>query len=52
MTLGYKVMIESNSGKRPSGFDKYGGPNRRQLRHPQKMNLVCSVLHLCQISCL
>ena len=34
------------------GFGKYGGPTERLLRGPQKMNLECFGLHVCQISCL
>ena len=50
MTFGYRVMINQIALSGHLGFGKYGGPNEHRLRRPQKMNLVCSGLHLCQIS--
>ena len=33
-----------------SDFVQYGDSNERRLRCPQKLNSVCSMLHLCQMS--
>ena len=38
ITFGYKVMIESNRASGDLGFAKYGGPNGRRLRCPQKIS--------------
>ena len=52
MTLGYKVMIESNSGKWPSWIHQIWWSHWAPASGPSKMNLVCSGQHVCQISCL
>ena len=42
-------MTKSNSDCRPYWFLLYGDPSDRRLWRPQKLNLVCPGLHLCQI---
>ena len=50
MTFGYKVMIESNSDKRPSWIWQIWWPKWAPASAPSKNEF--SGLHLCQISCL